>query len=240
MLASGRSIGTIGPRDENVQRTRLCVEDLFGDAIIALDQRQSAAWPRRFPPNATNLAIRSHRISQSTVAKALGTVLTTRPMRYMPTAMAANGADALHTGPIARMLAPGSRRRRLRTTVPMTRAKQPRRLAGEETTRPTSMRAYVCGMRHHIRRHHGRIGARHSREFQPRAAKPTAIDFGSGGPTVLAVKGERGGVSADRDVCCRHRFRSAAGRDVGTLLNKPFCKPRRRSTAPHRRGTSAQ
>ena len=245
--ASGRSIGTIGvPRlIEAVQRDhgKLAWKDLFGDAIalstngfkiggrLAAAISSNAASLKR-DPEAT-----AYFFNADGTPKALGTVLTNPAYAQSLTLMAANGADAIMTGPIAvdivakiavSAATDGTPTTPGKTTVADLAAYQ----AKLRDPVCTTYRAYyVCGMGPPTS---GGIIVASAlgilENFNLALNKPTAIDLEGGHPTVLGVhlisEAERLAY-ADRDKYVADTdFVPLPGNSVNTLLNKPYLQSR--------------
>ncbi|MEO8937064.1 MAG: gamma-glutamyltransferase family protein [Burkholderiaceae bacterium] len=245
--ASGRSIGTIGvPRlIEAVQKDhgKLAWKDLFGDAIalstngfkiggrLAAAISSNAASLKR-DPEAT-----AYFFNADGTPKALGTVLTNPAYAQSLTLMAANGADAIMTGPIAADIvakiavtsAPdGTPTTPGKTTLADLAAYQ----AKLRDPVCTTYRAYyVCGMGPPTS---GGITVASAlgilENFNLAPNKPTAIDLEGGHPTVIGVhlisEAERLAY-ADRDKYVADTdFVPLPGGSVNTLLNKPYLRSR--------------
>ena len=247
--ASGRSIGTIGvPRlMEAVQRDhgRLAFKDLMNDGIglatngFKIGGRLAAA----IASNATNLKrdaeATAYFFNADGTPKALGTVLTNPAYAASLTAYANGGADAImhrpDRGRHRRQDRDDARGRRLGDHARQDHARRPRRVPGEAPRSGLHHLSQLLGLRHgsaDLGRHHGRLGARHPRELQPRAAEPTAIDLEGGKPTVQGVhlvsEAERLAY-ADRDKYVADTdFVPLPGNSVDTLLNKPYLQSRAR------------
>jgi gamma-glutamyltranspeptidase/glutathione hydrolase len=245
--ASGRSIGTIGvPRlIEAVQKDhgKLAWKDLFGDAIalatngfkiggrLAAAISSNAASLKR-DPEAT-----AYFFNADGSPKALGTVLANPAYAASLTALAANGADAIMTGPIAADIVAkiatttavdGSAITAGRTTVADLAAYQ----AKKRDPVCTTYRSYwVCGMGPPTS---GGITVASAlgilENFNLQLQKPTAIDLEGGKPTVLGVhlitEAERLAY-ADRDKYVADTdFVPLPGGTWDTMLNKPYLQSR--------------
>ena len=245
--ASGRSIGTIGvPRlIEAVQKDhgKLAWKDLFGDAIalanggFKIGGRLAAAIVANAASLKRDAEATAYFFNADGSPKALGTVLTNPAYAKALTALAANGSDALHTGPIAADIvakiasstaADGTPTTPGKTTVADLAAYQAKRRVPVCTT----YRSYwICGAPPPTS---GGITVASAmgilENFNLELQKPTAIDLEGGKPTVMGVhlisEAERLAY-ADRDKYIADTdFVPLPGGSADTMLNKPYLQSR--------------
>lgn len=246
--ASGRSIGTMGiPRlIERVQRDhgKLAWRDLFGDAINLANNghRISGRLAAAITANAASLRrdaeATAYFLNADGTPKALGTLLTNPAYGRTLTLMAASGADALHTGPIAQDIVnkigitvaanDGSEITPGKTTL----ADLANYQVKLRTPVCVTYRVYwVCGMPPPTS---GGIAVAQTlgilENFNMELNKPTVIDSEGGKPTVLGVhlvsEAERLAY-ADRDVYVADTdYVPLPGGTWDTLLNKPYLQQR--------------
>jgi len=246
--ASGRSIGTMGiPRMiERVQKEhgKLAWKDLFGDAInlanngFKISGRLAAAISSNAASLRRDAEATAYFFNADGSPKPLGMVLTNPAYARTLTLMAANGADALHTGQIAQDIVnkiaitvaanDGSAITPGKTTMADLAAYQ----AKLRTPVCTTYRIYwVCGMPPPTS---GGIAIAQTlgilENFNMELNRPTVIDAEGGKPTVLGVhlvsEAERLAY-ADRDVYVADTdYVALPGGTWETLLNKPYLQQR--------------
>jgi gamma-glutamyltranspeptidase/glutathione hydrolase len=246
--ASGRSIGTMGiPRMiERVQKEhgKLAWKDLFGDAInlanngFKISGRLAAAISSNAASLRRDAEATAYFFNADGSPKPLGMVLTNPAYARTLTLMAANGADALHTGQIAQDIVnkiaitvaanDGSAITPGKTTMADLAAYQ----AKLRTPVCITYRVYwVCGMPPPTS---GGIAIAQTlgilENFNMELNKPTVIDGEGGKPTVLGVhlvsEAERLAY-ADRDVYVADTdYVPLPGGTWDTLLNKSYLQQR--------------
>jgi gamma-glutamyltranspeptidase/glutathione hydrolase len=246
--ASGRSIGTIGvPRlIEKIQKDhgKLAWKDLFGDAIalstngFKIGGRLAAAISSNAASLKRDADATAYFFNADGTPKAVGTVLTNPAYAKTLTALAANGADVLYTGPIASdIIAKIGAITAANDGSPITPGKTTLAdlAAYEAKVRVpvcTTYRSYyVCGTPPPTS---GGITVASAlgilENFNLALNKPTAIDLEGGKPTILGVhlitEAERLAY-ADRDKYVADTdFVPLPGNTWDTLLNKPYMQSR--------------
>ena len=247
-LASGRSIGTLGiPRlMEKVQKDhgKLAFNDLFGDAIslatngFPIGGRLAAAIVSNNAGLKRDAEATAYFFNDDGTPKALGTILKNPAYANVLTKMAAQGADAIMTGPIAEdivnkiQITRAANDNSVITPGKTTLADMAAYRAKVRTPVCTTYRVYtICGMPPPTS---GGITVASAmgilENFDMAQYKPTAIDGEGGKPTVLGVhlvsEAERLAYS-DRDKYIADTdFVPLPGGSPDTLLNKAYLKSR--------------
>ena len=246
--ASGRSIGTLGiPRlMEKVQKDhgRLAFKDLFVDSIalatngFPIGGRLAASIASNEASLKRDAEAAAYFYNADGSPKALGTILKNPAYANVLTKMAAQGADAIMTGPIAQDIV---------NKIQITRAANDNSVITPGKTTLADMAAYqvkvrtpvcttyrvytICGMPPPTS---GGITVASAmgilENFDMAQYKPTAIDGEGGKPTVLGVhlvsEAERLAYS-DRDKYIADTDFVPLPRNTwDTLLNKPYLKSR--------------